>query len=54
MKEALEKLERHREINLYPAVREKLLKVSACTIGRLLRPERDRYRLGKGRSGTKP
>ena len=54
MKEALEKLERHREINLYPEVREKLLKVSACTIDRLLKPERDRYVLGKGRSGTKP
>ena len=54
MKEALEKLERHREIQLYPEVRDKLLKVSACTIDRLLKPERDRYMLGKGRSGTKP
>ena len=36
--EALEKLERHREINLNPAVREKLLKVSASTIDRLLKP----------------
>ena len=52
--EALEKLERHREINLDPTVREKLLKVSASTIDRLLKPERDRFRLGKGRSGTKP
>jgi len=54
MKEALEKLERHGEINLYPEVKQKLLKVSACTIDRLLKPERDRYVLGKGRSGTKP
>jgi len=54
MKEALEKLERHREINLDPTVREKLYKVSASTIDRLLKPERDRFRLGKGRSGTKP
>ena len=54
MKEALEKLERHREINLDPTVREKLSKVSASTIDRLLKPERDRFRLGKGRSGTKP
>ena len=52
--EALEKLERHREINLDPTVREKLSKVSASTIDRLLKPERDRFRLGKGRSGTKP
>jgi len=54
MKEALEKLERHREINLDPTVREKLSKVSASTIDRLLKPERDSFRLGKGRSGTKP
>ena len=52
--ETLEKLEHHREINLEPTVREKLLKVSASTIDRLLKPEKDRYRLGKGRSGTKP
>ena len=52
--EALKKLERHREINLDPAIKQKLLKISASTIDRLLKPERDRYRLGKGRSGTKP
>ncbi|MCG2820408.1 MAG: transposase [Candidatus Atribacteria bacterium] len=52
--EALKKLEYHREINLEPTVREKLSKVSASTIDRLLKPERDRHRLGKGRSGTKP
>jgi len=45
MKGALEKLERHREINLDPTVREKLSKVSASTIDRLLKPERDRFRL---------
>ena len=38
MKEALEKLEHHREINLDPTVREKLSKVSASTIDRLLKP----------------
>jgi hypothetical protein len=54
MKEAIKKLEYHREINLDPIVREKLLRVSASTIDRLLKPEKDRYRLGKGRKGTKP
>ena len=38
MKEALEKLEHHREINLDSTVREKLSKVSASTIDRLLKP----------------
>ena len=54
MAEAVEKLEAHGEITLSPAVREKLLKISASTIDRLLKPEKDRYRIGKGRSGTKP
>jgi len=52
MAEAVEKLEAHGEITLSPAVREKLLKISASTIDRLLKPEKDRYRIGKGRSGT--
>ena len=54
MKEAIEKLTKHKEIELTPTVKEKLLKISASTIDRLLKPEKDRYRLGKGRKGTKP
>jgi len=54
MAEAIEKLTKHKEINLSPEVKQKLLKVSVSTIDRLLKPEKDRYRLGKGRSGTKP
>ena len=54
MAEAVEKLEYHREIDLTEKVREKLLKISASTIDRLLRSEKDKFRLGKGRSGTKP
>ena len=54
MGEAVEKLEKHREIDLADEVREKLLKISASTIDRLLKPEKDKFRLGKGRSGTKP
>lgn len=51
MAEAVEKLEAHREIDLTDKVREKLLKISASTIDRLLKPEKDRCRIGKGRSG---
>jgi len=54
MAEAVKKLEYHKEIELCPEVRKKLLKISASTIDRLLKPEKDRYRLGKGRKGTKP
>jgi len=54
MAEAVKKLEKHKEIDLTEDVREKLLKVSASTIDRLLKPEKDRFRMGKGRSGTKP
>ena len=54
MGEAVEKLEKHREIDLTDEVREKLLKISASTIDRLLKSEKDKFRLGKGRSGTKP
>ncbi len=50
---ALESLERHGEIELDKEAREKLLKMSASTIDRLLREERAKYVL-KGRSGTKP
>ncbi|MHB8276086.1 MAG: DDE-type integrase/transposase/recombinase [Candidatus Humimicrobiaceae bacterium] len=54
MAEAVKKLQKHKEIDLSPTVKEKLLSVSASTIDRLLKPEKDRYRLGKGRKGTKP
>jgi len=54
MREAVEKLEACGEIDLTEKVREKLLKISASTIDRLLRSEKDKFRLGKGRSGTKP
>jgi len=54
MGEAVEKLEACGEIDLTEKVREKLLKISASTIDRLLRSEKDKFRLGKGRSGTKP
>ena len=54
MAEAIEKLQKHKEIDILPSVKEKLLSISASTIDRLLKPEKDRYRLGKGRKGTKP
>jgi hypothetical protein len=54
MAEAIEKLTKHKEIELTPEVAKKLLAISASTIDRLLKPEKDRYRLGKGRKGTKP
>jgi len=54
MAEAIKKLTKHKEIKLTSIVKQKLLKISASTIDRLLKPEKDRYRLGKGRKGTKP
>jgi len=54
MEEAVEKLEACGEIDLTKKVKEKLLKISASTIDRLLKPEKDKFRLGKGRKGTKP
>jgi len=54
MAEAVEKLEKHKEIDLTDDVREKLLKISASTIDRLLKSEKDKARLGKGRKGTRP
>ena len=54
MAEAVKKLEKHKEIDLSTIVREKLLKISASTIDRLLKSVKDKYRLSKGRSGTKP
>ena len=54
MAEAIKKLTKHKEIDISPEVVKKLLKISESTIDRLLKPEKDRYRLGKGRKGTKP
>ncbi|MGM0367882.1 MAG: integrase catalytic domain-containing protein [Actinomycetota bacterium] len=54
MAEAIEKLEKHKEINISPDTKEKLLRISASTIDRLLKSLRDSYRLKKGRKGTKP
>ena len=49
MAEAVKKLEYHKEIELTPEIKQKLLSISASTIDRLLKPEKDRYRLGKGK-----
>ena len=49
MGEAVEKLEAHKEIDLTDKVRKKLLKISASTIDRLLKSEKNKFRLGKGR-----
>jgi hypothetical protein len=46
-------LERHGELQLDPATRQKLGAISAASIDRLLAPERRRLNL-RGRSGTKP
>ena len=46
-------LEKWKEINLSAKVREKLLKISAATIDRLLTDTRKRFRI-KGRSTTRP
>ena len=54
MAEAIKKLTKHKEIELSPEVAKKLLAISASTIDRLLKPEKERYRLGRGRKGTKP
>lgn len=54
MAEAVAKLEKHKEIDITDKVREKLMMISASTIDRLLKPEKDKQRLGKGRSGTRP
>src|ERR1700693_3761944 len=46
-------LERHGELQLDPATRQKLCAISAASIDRLLAPERRRLNV-RGRSGTKP
>ena len=54
MAEAVEKLKKHKEIETTGEVDRKLVAMSASTIDRLLKKEKDKFRLGKGRSGTKP
>jgi hypothetical protein len=53
MAELLTVLERHNELHCEQQTRAKLLRISAATIDRLLKPERRKYEL-RGRSRTKP
>jgi len=53
LSEVIPVLEKHGEINLTTRVREKLFKISAATIDRMLAETRKRYRI-KGRSTTRP
>jgi len=53
LSEIIPVLERWKEIKLHLKVREKLFKISAATIDRLLSDTRKRYRI-KGRSTTRP
>jgi hypothetical protein len=53
LKEIIPVLEKWGEIKLKPKVREKLFKISAATIDRLLTDTRKRFRI-KGRSTTRP
>ncbi len=54
MTEAVAKLKKHKELEITDEVDRKLVVMSASTIDRLLRSEKDKFRLGKGKSGTKP
>jgi hypothetical protein len=53
LREIVMRLERFREIKLSDDVRQKLFRISAASIDRLLAKERKRYQI-KGRSNTKP
>lgn len=53
LSEVIPVLEKHGEINLTTKIREKLFKISAATIDRMLAETRKRYRI-KGRSTTRP
>lgn len=53
LKEILSILQRHKEIKVTREIKKKLLRISASTIDRILKPERKKYEL-KGRSLTKP
>jgi hypothetical protein len=54
MPEIILKLEAFSEIEMDSSAKQKLLKISASTIDRLLKPVRDSLRIGRGRSFTKP
>ena len=54
MAEAVKKLKKHKELETTDEVDQKLVTMSASTIDRLLKSEKDKFRLGKGKSGTKP
>ena len=53
MPELIAKLEQFGELRLTPLTKEKLLRISAASIDRLLQPERRKHQL-RGRSHTKP
>lgn len=53
LKDIVPLLEKHHELRLDEKTREKLIRISAATIDRLLKPERKKYAI-KGRSLTKP
>jgi len=53
LKEMLSILQRHKEIKVTREIKKKLLRISASTIDRILKPERKKHEL-KGRSLTKP
>ena len=52
--EIIFKLETFDEIKMKSATKQKLLEVSASTIDRLLKPIKEKFRIGKGKSFTKP
>jgi hypothetical protein len=51
--EIVERLQQHNELRCDAETRKKLVRMSAATIDRLLRPERQKYQL-KGRAHTRP
>lgn len=53
LKEIVPVLEKFREIVIDPAIREKILEMSAATIDRLLKGEREKWQV-RGKSTTKP
>jgi hypothetical protein len=54
LREVLPRLVACGELRLRKSIRKKLLEMSASTIDRLLKTEREKYRLKKRRGGTKP
>ena len=53
LKEIVPVLEKFREITIDPAIRKKILEMSAATIDRLLKGEREKWQV-RGKSTTKP